>query len=76
MVQNHFIEILLEVGLVGFVIFTALVVGFFRHTQRSKVLWAIAVALLAQWWFFSGYPNSLHVYIILILLYATYRPKQ
>lgn len=70
MVQNQFLELLLEIGLVGFGLLGLMLFGFFRKTRHNPYLWAIAVAFLAQWFFFSGYPNSLHVFMVLILVYA------
>ncbi len=70
MVQNEYLEILLETGLVGLLIFIALVVGLFVKTKRTKYLWPIIVAFLLQWWFFSGYPNSLHIFLFLAFFYA------
>lgn len=70
MVQNQFLETLLETGIVGVGLFAALLVGFFIVTRRQRSVWAVAVAFLVQWFFFSGYPNTLHVFMILALLYA------
>lgn len=70
MVQNEYLEILLEIGLVGLLIFVALVVGVFVKTKRANYLWPIIAALLLQWWFFSGYPNSLHIFLFMAFFYA------
>ena len=70
MVQNEYLELLLETGILGFGIFAVLVVGLFYATRHHKYIWPIFIALLAQWWFFSGYPNTLHIFIICITGYA------
>jgi hypothetical protein len=66
--QNQYTEIPLELGIVGLALFVALLAAFFRTTRRAKWTWAIAAAYLAQWVFFSGYPNALHIYLILFVL--------
>ncbi len=71
-VQNEYIEILLENGLVGASIFAAIIVGLVYKLKSEKWTWAIIVSLLVQWSFFSGYPNSLHIYLIFIYLYAIF----
>lgn len=70
-VQNEYVETLLERGLVGLLSFLTILVGLFVATKRQKWLWSIIVAFMVQWLFFSGYPNVLHVYLALILI-ATY----
>lgn len=69
MVQNQFIELMLETGVVGLAIFLVIVALFFRKTIKTQYAWAIIVAFLAQWWFFSGYPNAIHIFVIMIFLY-------
>jgi hypothetical protein len=66
--QNEYTEILLELGLVGLLFFFALLIAFFGKTSSHKFVWAVAVAYLAQWAFFSGYPNAIHIYLVLFLL--------
>jgi hypothetical protein len=68
-VQNEFISLLLEVGLVGLVLFTALVGILLYRLGRSGAWWGVAITLafIAQWNFFSGYPNALHIYLVLII---------
>lgn len=67
-VQNEFVERLLERGIVGLGLFLAVLGWVFYLTRHKKWLWAIAVAFIAQWNFFSGYPNALHIYLALIAL--------
>ena len=70
-VQNEYVETLLERGLVGLVSFLAVLGALFVATKQQKWLWSIIAAFMVQWLFFSGYPNALHVYLALILI-ATY----
>lgn len=76
MVQNEYLELLLEIGLVGFAVFAAIIIGIVAKTKRTPWAWAIIAAFLVQWWFFSGYPNALHVFLILAIMYAVLSEKK
>lgn len=69
-VQNEFVEVLLERGLVGLALLGGLVVLYGRlcFQRRDYLALAILVAYLTQWCFFSGLPNALHIYLVLALL--------
>ncbi len=69
-VQNEFVEVLLERGLVGLALLGGLVVLYGRlcFQRRDYLALAILVAYLMQWCFFSGLPNALHIYLVLALL--------
>ena len=69
-VQNEFVEVLLERGLVGLALLGGLVVLYGRlcSQRRDYLALAILVAYLTQWYFFSGLPNALHIYLVLALL--------
>ncbi len=71
-VQNEFVEVLLERGLIGLALLGGLVVLYGRLCSRRRYYLAlvILVAYLAQWCFFSGLPNALHIYLVLALLSA------
>ena len=71
-VQNEFVEVLLERGLVGLALLGGLVVlcGRLCSQRRDYLALVILVAYLAQWCFFSGLPNALHIYLVLALLSA------
>ena len=71
-VQNEFVEVLLERGLIGLVLLGGLVVLYGRlcSQRRDYLALVILVAYLAQWCFFSGLPNALHIYLVLVLLSA------
>lgn len=67
-VQNEYVEILLERGVIGLACFLAVLVGLCVLTRQQKWSWAIIAAFMVQWLFFSGYPNALHVYLTLTVL--------
>ncbi len=71
-VQNEFVEVLLERGLVGLALPGGLVALYGRlcSQRRDYLALVILVAYLAQWCFFSGLPNALHIYLVLALLSA------
>lgn len=71
-VQNEFVEVLLERGLVGLALLGGLVALYGRlcSQRRDYLALAILVAYLVQWCFFSGLPNALHIYLVLALLSA------
>ena len=72
-VQNEYLSLLLEVGLVGLALFVALLGVLLYRLGRIGAWWGVAimVAFIAQWNFFSGYPNALHIYLVLIF-FAVY----
>jgi hypothetical protein len=74
--QNEFVERLLEGGVVGLVLFAAVIVGWFYLTRRAKWLWAVGAAFLIQWNFFSGLPNALHVYLFFAVCLAVILQRQ
>ncbi len=71
-VQNEFVEVLLERGLIGLVLLGGLVALYGRlcFQRRDYLALVILVAYLTQWCFFSGLPNALHIYLVLALLSA------
>lgn len=76
-VQNEYVERLLEGGIVGLGLFLLVMGSLFWQTQRHKWLWSIIIAFMCQWIFFSGYPNLLHVYLVLtVMAVSTLRPDQ
>jgi hypothetical protein len=68
-VQNEYLEVLLELGLVGLLLFAVIILGLFYVTRHQKWLWAIFAAFLIQWFFFSGYPNALHIYLTMLIIF-------
>lgn len=69
-VQNEFLSILLELGLVGLLLWVIIIVCYFLKNKNYRCGWAIMIAFLFQWNFFSGLPNALHIYLILAILFG------
>ena len=69
-VQNEYVEILLERGVIGLLLFLAAIVSTFHkpHRRNATWVWSILAAYLVQWCFFSGLPNALHIYLVTSLL--------
>ena len=69
-VQNEYIETLLEGGIVKLGLSMALLVSLAVITRKQPWYWAVLAACMVQWLFFSGYPNALHAYLALIVMAA------
>lgn len=69
-VQNEFIEVLQERGLVGFLLLLGLIGYLIYRGRRSSLMLALLAAFAAQYCFFSGLPNALHVFIALGVLFS------
>ena len=69
-VQNEFIEVLQERGLVGLLLLLGLIGYLIYHGRRSSLMLALLTAFAAQYCFFSGLPNALHVFIALGVLFS------
>ena len=67
-VQNEYVEILLERGIIGLALFLTMLGGIMYVTRRQKWVWGIIAAFMVQWISFSGYPSALHIYLTLLLL--------
>lgn len=66
-VNNQYLEVLVETGIVGFALFAAAIIFIIYKgiIARQTALISIIIALLVQWNFFSGSVNVLHVWVIL-----------
>lgn len=69
-VQNEFISLLVELGLVGLGLWLVSIFGLFQKIRHQAGLLAVLVAYLVQWNFFSGLPNALHIYCTLMLMFV------
>ena len=69
-VQNEYIEQLLEGGIIKLGLFVVIITTILIITRQQKWLWAMIIACLVQLAFFSGYPNALHIYLMLIIVTA------
>lgn len=83
-VQNQFISLLLELGLIGVLLlaFTFYLAFFSRYGRprlRSHPALPLLVALLLAYLvtlnFFAGLPNALHIYLLPPLLYLIFAPS-
>lgn len=74
-VQNQYIEILLERGLMGLGLLITLITMLIGRFYKNPMALAIMVGVIIQYMFFSGLPNALHVYIALIMLYGAFAGK-
>lgn len=78
-VQNEYLSLLLEVGLIGLaLIVLALALAFGRHSPFWRhpalpLLSALIVAYLITLNFFSGLPNALQIYLLPPLLFVAFR---
>lgn len=73
-IQNEYVERLLERGLVGLMLFVV-ALGWLIWRAQPRWLMAIIVAFAFQWLFFSGYPNAIHIYLFLIAVWVLALPE-
>ena len=72
-IQNEYMSLLLETGLVGISLFVLTMIMVFRTLWRSSqkiMLVGLLIAYGATLLFFSGLPNALHIYLIPGLIYS------
>ena len=69
-VQNEFVEVLMERGVIGLGLLLLLigVIAYVLWRSHNVWAWAILIAYLVQYCFFSGLPNALHVYVAVVVL--------
>ena len=72
-VNNFYLELLAETGLIGMLLFALFIVLLLYRLAagRHTALLAICIALLIQWNFFSGTANAVHIWIIFGLAATT-----
>lgn len=73
--QNQYVEIVLEYGLVGLALWLGVLAGLCYGLRHRAWAWVIVLAYGLQWAFFSGYPNALHIYLTLVLLFIVLRAQ-
>lgn len=87
-IQNEYLSLLLETGLVGI---TLLILSFslfvynFRTTNKNKksslkpqtsiLLVSVILAFMLSLMFFSGLPNALHIYLFPVILFVVMTPS-
>lgn len=73
-VQNQYLSVLLELGLVGFLLLLLFLVYLLKIVSRQKYsvyFLGLTVAYLLSLLFFAGLPNALHIYLFPALLLGT-----
>ena len=70
-VQNEYLEAMLEIGLVGIIMLGLSIVTFIKLEafKFEPYTFATIVAFAVTILFFSGFPNALHVYLLPVLWY-------
>lgn len=77
-VQNEYVNLLLEVGLLGVVFFgltLAMIVGICTKNENGMLILTLMVAYGVALCFFSGLPNALQIYLLPGLFYMLLRKK-
>ncbi len=77
-VQNEYVNLLLEVGVVGillFVLTVALIIRAVWRNEKSGMVLTLIVAYAVTLLFFSGLPNALQIYLMPSILYISLRKK-
>ena len=75
-VQNEYFSVLLETGVMGAVLFVFTIgMAFYVVWKKSdaKFVIVIMIAYGITLFFFSGYPNALHIYLLPVMMAATYK---
>ncbi|MDO4780927.1 MAG: O-antigen ligase family protein [Candidatus Saccharibacteria bacterium] len=70
-VQNEHIERLLEGGIIGAMLCLGVMIYVLWATRSTRWVWAIIIGYIVQWNFFSGLPNALHIYLVVMVIFAT-----
>ncbi len=70
-VQNEYLEVLLETGLIGIIFLILSVVTFIKleHLKLNFYFVALLLAYAVSILFFSGLPNALHIYLLPLIWY-------
>jgi hypothetical protein len=75
-VQNEYVSVLLEAGVIGFALFIfTLGMAFYVVWKKTDAKFVIVImaAYGITLFFFSGFPNALHIYLLPVMLAATYK---
>ena len=70
-IQNEYVEILLEFGIIGFLLVCAIILFLIKNIKDKKesvLLYSIILSFGVSVVFSSGLPNALHIYLIIPLL--------
>jgi O-antigen ligase len=78
-IQNEYASVLLETGAVGFVLFVftiGLAYVVIWKKNENKFVVVLITTYLATLFFFSGYPNALHIYLLPVMLGVCFNKKR
>lgn len=77
-IQNEYITVLAELGLIGFIILSAfsILIFFFAFRYANPFFLATLFAFFLSVNFFSGFPNALHIYLLSPALYYVLASSQ
>ncbi len=74
-VQNQFVSLLLETGVVGVLLLImtgVLIIRAFIKNRESGLLFSLSVCYIVSLLFFAGLPNAIQVYLMPVLLWAVF----
>lgn len=66
-VQNEYVSLLLETGILGCVIIILVAIYVFKKMPKNPLILATLLAFLFSILFFSGLPNALHIFLLPVL---------
>ena len=70
-VQNQYLETILEIGIIGLILLILSLVTFIKLSSFNFEPYTVAtlLAFVISLCFFSGYPNALHIYLLPVVCY-------
>lgn len=70
-VQNQYLETILEIGIIGLILLILSLVTFIKLSSFNFEPYTVAtlLAFVISLCFFSGYPNALHIYLLPVICY-------
>ena len=78
-VQNEYASVLLETGIIGMILFVfviVLAVMAVLKTAGAEVTLTLMAAFAVTLFFFSGFPNALHIYLLPVMISAVFQEKR
>ena len=78
-VQNEYASVLLETGVIGALLFVSVIVFAVMavlKTAGAEMTLVLMAAFAVTLFFFSGFPNALHIYLMPVALAAVYKQKK
>ena len=71
LVQNQYLETILEIGIIGLILLILSLVTFIKLSSFNFEPYTVAtlLAFVISLCFFSGYPNALHIYLLPVICY-------